>query len=147
MYSGGDTGPVWIGSGLAIIAAIVVFFFIPSFHEDFMIEEDLRFRGYLEDAGYDTSVMGVKALLSDDALDQTARNSYVGQKEPLVVNEKTGIQTNGVEPLVVPSPKTKGSPKPANGSIVASEQVLPDAVSVPCERRSRKTRDTVTAST
>jgi hypothetical protein len=85
----GDTGPVYVGSGLALVAAIVVFLFVPGFKEDFMIEEDIRFRGYLEEAGFDTSQMGVKGLLETDSVD-----------------EKDGVRTT-VEPLN-PSKATNG---------------------------------------
>lgn len=57
------TGPFWVGSGLAILSALITFFFIRPLSHDGMVAEDREFRAYLEANGYDTSVMGV---LADD---------------------------------------------------------------------------------
>ncbi|EEB88996.1 hypothetical protein MPER_12962 [Moniliophthora perniciosa FA553] len=55
----GNTGPFWVGSGLAILSALVTFFFIRPLSHDGMTEEDVLFREYLEHHGYDTSQMGL----------------------------------------------------------------------------------------
>ncbi|ESK95870.1 mfs git1p-related glycerophosphoinositol and glycerophosphocholine permease [Moniliophthora roreri MCA 2997] len=55
----GNTGPFWIGSGLAVVSALVTFFFIRPLSHDGMTEEDSLFREYLEQHGYDTSQMGL----------------------------------------------------------------------------------------
>ncbi|ORX40191.1 phospholipid transporter [Kockovaella imperatae] len=49
------TGPFWIGSGLAIVSALITFFFIPNIRVDAMKDEDVEFREYLERNGFDTS--------------------------------------------------------------------------------------------
>ena len=54
----GNTGPFWIGSGLAILSALITFFFIRPLSHDGLVEEDGLFRQYLEAHGYDTSKMG-----------------------------------------------------------------------------------------
>ncbi len=54
----GNTGPFWIGSGLAILSALITFFFISPLSCDGLVEEDRLFREYLEVHGYDTSRMG-----------------------------------------------------------------------------------------
>ncbi|KAJ7039634.1 major facilitator superfamily domain-containing protein [Mycena alexandri] len=56
----GNTGPFWIGSGLAILSALITFFFIAPLDHDGMAKEDaiLQFRAYLEENGLDTSGMG-----------------------------------------------------------------------------------------
>jgi len=54
----GNTGPFWVGSGLAILSALVTFFFISPLSADGMAKEDEIFREYLEANGFDTSVMG-----------------------------------------------------------------------------------------
>jgi len=61
----GNTGPFWIGSGLAVLSATVVFFFVKPLTHDGMIEEDRKFREYLEENGYDTSFMGLAAEESE----------------------------------------------------------------------------------
>ncbi|KXN88499.1 hypothetical protein AN958_07165 [Leucoagaricus sp. SymC.cos] len=55
----GNTGPFWVGSGLAILSAIIVILFIRPLTHDGMVEEDAAFRRYLEEHGYDTSSMGL----------------------------------------------------------------------------------------
>jgi len=54
----GNTGPFWIGSGLAVLSAIITFFFIRPLSVDSMTKEDADFRAYLEENGFDTSQMG-----------------------------------------------------------------------------------------
>ncbi|KAJ7746361.1 major facilitator superfamily domain-containing protein [Mycena metata] len=54
----GNTGPFWVGSGLAILSALVTFFFIQPLDHDGMAKEDAIFRAYLEEHGFDTSGMG-----------------------------------------------------------------------------------------
>jgi len=57
----GNTGPFWIGSGLALFSAAVTFFFVKPLTTDGMIKEDEEFRAYLEANGYDTSQMGLRS--------------------------------------------------------------------------------------
>jgi len=61
----GNTGPFWIGSGLAILSAIITFFCIKPLTTDGMVEEDRKFREYLEANGYDTSAMGLPGTESE----------------------------------------------------------------------------------
>jgi MFS family permease len=56
----GTTGPFWIASGLAIISASVVFFFVKPLTHDGMAAEDEAFRLYLEENNFDTSQMGIR---------------------------------------------------------------------------------------
>ncbi|KAF8874001.1 putative metabolite transporter [Infundibulicybe gibba] len=60
----GNTGPFWIGSGLAVLSALVTIFFIRPLSHDGMEEEDRLFREYLEQNGYDTSAMGLSSAES-----------------------------------------------------------------------------------
>ncbi|KAI0077879.1 metabolite transporter [Panus rudis PR-1116 ss-1] len=55
----GNTGPFWVGSGLAILSAIIVLVAVHPLDHDGMEREDIAFRQYLEDHGYDTSQMGI----------------------------------------------------------------------------------------
>ena len=57
----GNTGPFWIGSGLALFSAAITFFFVKPLTTDGMIKEDEEFRAYLEANGYDTSQMGLRS--------------------------------------------------------------------------------------
>ncbi|KAF5392349.1 hypothetical protein D9757_001445 [Collybiopsis confluens] len=60
----GNTGPFWVGSALALLSALVTFFFIKPIHADGMAEEDALFREYLEQNGCGT------ALFSDGYANQ-----------------------------------------------------------------------------
>ncbi|KAF8920235.1 MFS Git1p-related glycerophosphoinositol and glycerophosphocholine permease [Mucidula mucida] len=69
----GNTGPFWIGSGLAVLSAIITFLFIKPLSHDGMIEEDRAFREYLEANGYDTSAMGLgsaASTITEDVVDE-----------------------------------------------------------------------------
>lgn len=54
-----NTGPFWVGSGLAILSAVVTFFFITPLTHDGMLEEDRQFREYLAANGYDVGNLGL----------------------------------------------------------------------------------------
>ncbi|KAF5359638.1 hypothetical protein D9756_003128 [Leucocoprinus leucothites] len=55
----GNTGPFWVGSGLAILSALIALLLLRPMTHDGMIAEDIAFRQYLEENGYDTSSMGL----------------------------------------------------------------------------------------
>ncbi|KAB2568567.1 hypothetical protein DBV05_g12753, partial [Lasiodiplodia theobromae] len=52
--------PFWVASALAIFAGVVALFFLPDVGQDTIDEEDVRFREYLQQNGFDTSLMGLK---------------------------------------------------------------------------------------
>jgi len=56
----GNTGPFWIGSGLAVFSALVTFFMIRPLEADGMKLEEEKFRAYLVEHGWDVSQMGLK---------------------------------------------------------------------------------------
>ncbi|KAJ7165511.1 major facilitator superfamily domain-containing protein [Mycena crocata] len=70
----GNTGPFWVGSGLAIISAPVTFFFIVPLDHDGMAREDAIFRKYLEENGFDTSAMGLFDGSSSIAVDSPEKD-------------------------------------------------------------------------
>ncbi|KAF5367201.1 hypothetical protein D9758_003920 [Tetrapyrgos nigripes] len=71
----GNTGPFWVGSGLAILSAAVTFLFIKPLSHDGMEEEDRLFREYLEQHGYDTSQMGLGSEVSTTESDEIEKVS------------------------------------------------------------------------
>ena len=75
----GNTGPFWVGSGLAIFSALVTFFFIRPLSHDGMADEDRKFREYLEQHGYDTSQMGLV-----DSTSETSSAEYDEKKDAIV---------------------------------------------------------------
>ncbi|KAF8071986.1 putative metabolite transporter [Lyophyllum atratum] len=67
----GNTGPFWVGSGLAILSALVTYFFIHPLTQDGMEVEDREFREYLEANGYDTRQMGLaQDTLVEEVVDE-----------------------------------------------------------------------------
>ncbi|KAJ7593393.1 MFS Git1p-related glycerophosphoinositol and glycerophosphocholine permease [Mycena floridula] len=77
----GDTGPFWIGSGLAILSALTTYFFIRPLSHDGMVAEDIAFREYLEQNGYDTSAMGLGestvGSIDNEVIDEKIANEKV----------------------------------------------------------------------
>ncbi|KAJ3510088.1 hypothetical protein NLJ89_g4872 [Agrocybe chaxingu] len=63
----GNTGPFWIGSGLAVLSAIITLAFIKPLTTDGMEVEDREFRAYLEAHGYDTSAMGLPGIETEQS--------------------------------------------------------------------------------
>jgi len=55
----GNSGPFFVGSGLAALSGIICLLFVPRMDQDCIQEEDSKFRVYLEANGYDTSKMGL----------------------------------------------------------------------------------------
>ena len=75
----GNTGPFYVGSGMAILSALVVFFFVHPLSHDGMADEDRKFREYLEQHGYDTSQMGLV-----DSTSETSSAEYDEKKDAIV---------------------------------------------------------------
>jgi MFS family permease len=80
----GNTGPFWVGSGLAILSATVVYFLVKPLVHDGMKEEDAKFREYLEAHGFDVSLMG---------LPETETVSYAEGKETDLAVKDTSSAT------------------------------------------------------
>ncbi|KAL0074426.1 major facilitator superfamily domain-containing protein [Phycomyces blakesleeanus] len=59
---GGIRGPFLVGSGIAIGASIVAWFFVPEIGPRGLIEEDEAFLAYLTENGYDISQLGTAAV-------------------------------------------------------------------------------------
>jgi hypothetical protein len=53
----------YVGSGLALFSAVLAFL-LPDISQDVVAEEDIRFRAFLAERGYDTGLMGHRV---DDA--------------------------------------------------------------------------------
>ncbi|KAG6333558.1 hypothetical protein ID866_5533 [Astraeus odoratus] len=66
----GDTGPFWIGSGLAVLSALVTMLLVKPLTHDGMKAEDEAFRLYLEEHGFDVRFLGTPgAEISSTASD------------------------------------------------------------------------------
>jgi len=79
----GNTGPFWVGSAMALLSALITFFFIKPLSHDGMNAEDAAFRQYLENHGYDTSQMRLPDV---DSVDEGAseKNGSVDGKQVTV---------------------------------------------------------------
>ncbi|KZT50562.1 MFS general substrate transporter [Calocera cornea HHB12733] len=73
----GATGPFWVGSALAILSALIAFFFFNPLEHDGMGANDIAFRQYLEENGYDTSRMG----LPEEIVSESSESDPVSKKE------------------------------------------------------------------
>ncbi|GAA5984713.1 hypothetical protein JCM10908_003471 [Rhodotorula pacifica] len=69
------SGPFWIGSGLAFLSAIIVFFLITEIKQDGMRDEDEAFKQYLADNGYDVSQMGAPEDIDDESIDEDKKQA------------------------------------------------------------------------
>ncbi|KAG6852365.1 hypothetical protein C0991_000329 [Blastosporella zonata] len=78
----GNTGPFFVGSGLAILSALVTYFFVHPLTIDGMEKEDREFREYLEANGYDTSVMG---FVEDETV---VEGTDIEEEKPASVDKK-----------------------------------------------------------
>lgn len=52
--------PFYLSSGLCLVSAVLAYFFLPNVSQDTIALEDLRFRAYLEEHGWDTTQLGMK---------------------------------------------------------------------------------------
>ncbi|KAI6161350.1 glycerophosphodiester transporter [Pisolithus thermaeus] len=59
----GNTGPFWIGSGLAILSAVLTSFLVKPFTHDALEAED---KAYMEENGIDVGRMGIKKVPEKD---------------------------------------------------------------------------------
>ncbi|KAG5440174.1 hypothetical protein PCANB_001743 [Pneumocystis canis] len=71
----GNTGPFFIGSALIIVSGFVSFFFLPKLSQDCVLEENLHFKAWLEEQGFDTKKMGLYSQQSDSELKEPAKIS------------------------------------------------------------------------
>ncbi|KAG6891618.1 hypothetical protein C0992_001303 [Termitomyces sp. T32_za158] len=76
----GNTGPFWIGSGVALLSALVTLVFVKPLSPEGIEREDQEFREYLEQHGYDTTKMGMAQdatviTVEDDGADKSGKFS------------------------------------------------------------------------
>ena len=73
----GGQDPFFVSSALCIFSAGLAFFLLPHIGQDTITSEDLKFRAYLEDHGWDTRQMGTKEyqMNSTSTVDEIHRSS------------------------------------------------------------------------
>ncbi|OAX83589.1 hypothetical protein ACJ72_02054, partial [Emergomyces africanus] len=57
--------PFFVASSLSFLSAGLALFLLPNIGQDTIAAEDVRFRRYLEENGYDTSTMGSKKTMPE----------------------------------------------------------------------------------
>jgi len=75
----GNSGPFFVGSGLAVVSLLVTFFFVHPLTVDGMQAEDEAFRAYLVEHGYDVSQMGLRDY--DDESVSSGKQEHQQEKE------------------------------------------------------------------
>lgn len=58
--------PFYFSSGMCFVSAILALTLLPNIDQNFIQEEDGKFKIFLEENGYDTSTMGTKEAELDD---------------------------------------------------------------------------------
>ncbi|ORX53642.1 MFS general substrate transporter [Hesseltinella vesiculosa] len=71
----GVRGPFLVGSGIAIFASLIAYFFIHEIGPGGLEEEDEKFRQYLIDNGYDISAMGLTSAKDDTTAKATVTHA------------------------------------------------------------------------
>ncbi len=79
----GGQDPFFVSSALCFFSAILALFFLPHIGQDTITAEDIKFRAYLEENGWDTRQMGTKAyqMRSADGHDTRIDRDLVGSVE------------------------------------------------------------------
>jgi hypothetical protein len=73
----------WLGGSLALFSCFLALL-LPNIDQEVVVEEDVRFRRYLEDHGYDTSTMGI---------DHPVPITTAKEDEPHFINEQPDRKT------------------------------------------------------
>jgi len=73
--------PFYVSSALCIFSAFLAFFLLPHIGQDTITDEDVRFRAYLEEHGWDTSRMGTKEYQEAVASNSTVGAHGMNEKE------------------------------------------------------------------
>ncbi|KAK5942289.1 glycerophosphoinositol permease [Knufia obscura] len=61
--------PFYVSSSLCFFSAAIALFLLPNIGQDTIEEEDIKFRAYLEENGFDTSTMGSKEFREANVVD------------------------------------------------------------------------------
>lgn len=73
--------PFYVSSALCVFSAFLAFFLLPHIGQDTITDEDVRFRAYLEEHGWDTSRMGTKEYQAAMASNSTVGAPGIQEKE------------------------------------------------------------------
>ena len=76
--------PFYVSSCLCVLSAALVLFCLPHIGQDTIAVEDVRFRAFLEENGYDTRQLGLKKGESLDSLAEAAQVETAESKEAAI---------------------------------------------------------------
>ena len=82
----GGQDPFFVSSSLCLFSACLALFLLPHIGQDTITSEDLKFRAYLEEHGWDTRQMGSKEYQQKAISADTVASKY--SESPLVATEK-----------------------------------------------------------
>jgi hypothetical protein len=97
-----------VGSGLAVLSGIIALLFIPRLDQECIQEEDIKFRHYLEEHGFDVSKMGLPITKTVDGVEHVV---VVGGSSTSAMSEgtATGVEGHASEvPVANAANKGKG---------------------------------------
>jgi hypothetical protein len=57
--------PFYFSAGMCYLSAIIALTCLPNINQNFIEEEDIKFKAYLQEKGYDISTMGIKEQKED----------------------------------------------------------------------------------
>jgi MFS family permease len=89
-----NTGPFYLGSGMAILSAVVTYFLIKPLSPDQQHHEDIAFKEYLIENGYDISQMGLMEELAVEGTQMEYSHENVEGK-----HHATRDQTDRLSPV------------------------------------------------
>ena len=84
----GGQDPFFVSSSLCIFSAFLALFFLPHIGQDTITTEDLKFRAYLEQNGWDTRQMGSKEYQQNAASGSTVGSGQEYGDSPVIASEK-----------------------------------------------------------
>ncbi|KAK5087342.1 glycerophosphoinositol permease [Exophiala xenobiotica] len=73
--------PFYVSSSLCFLSAAIALFLLPNIGQDTIEEEDIRFREYLEQNGYDTTTMGSKEYREAAVIENEAKGAHGGDRK------------------------------------------------------------------
>eukprot|EP00026_Physarum_polycephalum_P006308 Phypoly_transcript_06350.p1 GENE.Phypoly_transcript_06350~~Phypoly_transcript_06350.p1 ORF type:complete len:476 (+),score=50.75 Phypoly_transcript_06350:299-1726(+) len=77
----GQTGPIWIASGMAILSGLIAWTFFPKLTQDCILDEDTEWLSYLKANGYDTTELGVATTTNGAAHVNLSESATIEMKK------------------------------------------------------------------
>ena len=72
--------PFFISSGLCVFSGVIAYVFLPHIGQDTIAEEDIKFRAYLDEQGWDISQLGTQKNEAGDERGVVTKSETVESK-------------------------------------------------------------------